>query len=119
MSSLSRKNSTAARTTRVLTAVTAVLALGACAIANAAPTTTAPSVTVRYDDLNLAGDSGTRVLYARIVAAARQVCAAPDIRDLGALAAARDCADHAIAQAVSDVHNPKLVAVFAASEPNG
>lgn len=98
----------------------ACVAVGAAGNARAATeTVTAPSITVRYDDLNLATDSGSRALYGRIVSAAQQVCVADDIRDLQAVASARVCRQAAIAQAVRDVHSPKVATLFAAQLSRG
>lgn len=89
--------------------------------ASAASSAAAPSVKVSYSDLNLASDSGTQVLYSRIVSAARDVCFARDVdnRDLGALAAARSCVSTAIANAVSTIHNPRLAALSGARSAHG
>jgi UrcA family protein len=105
-----------------LSALSACLILGASSLANAAaPAAAAPAVTVAYGDLNLGTEQGSRTLYARIVAAARQVCFADDvdIRDLRGLVAARGCETHAIAQAVHDVHSPRLAAIYSAQLRHG
>ena len=98
-----------------------VLAPGLASAADLAPTRTdgPPSITVRYTDLNLATEDGTTVLYARLVAAAPNVCAVSDIRNLRQVAAAEDCRQQAIANAVRDVHNPRLAAVYAAHLRHG
>ena len=105
-----------------VTALTACLLVGASGIAQATiADDSAPAVHVRYGDLNLASDQGTKVLYARIVTAARAVCHAGevDIRDLGALSSERSCERQAIEHAVSDVHSAKLAALAAAGPPHG
>lgn len=95
-----------------LAALAACLAVGGLASTARAETIgAAPSVTVRYDDLNLASDRGTHELYGRIESAAREVCGAPDIRDLGAMAAAKSCRASAIAKAVHEVNSSKLAAL--------
>ncbi len=90
--------------------------LAVAAVANAEST---PTVRVSYADLNLATQQGSQALYARIASAASQVCVVDDIRDLQAMAAARSCRAEAIAQAVRDVHNPELAAVYAERAPQG
>lgn len=92
-----------------------VLSVGAVISAGSAQAATAdaPSLKVRYADLNLSTEEGSRVLYARIVAAARRVCAPDDIRDLHAYNAASACREQAIAQAVRDVNSPMLASVHA------
>jgi UrcA family protein len=102
---------------------TAVSALGACLIAAlsgaayaASPGTASASMRVSYADLNLASDQGNKELYARIVSAARQVCAADevDIREMHGFASEQACERQAIAGAVQRVHSPKLAAVYSA-----
>jgi UrcA family protein len=106
----------------------AVTALAACLLVAASGSAhatiaddSAPAVHVRYGDLNLASDQGTKVLYARIVTAARAVCRADevDIRDLGALSSERSCERQAIEHAVSDVHSAKLAALDTARPRRG
>lgn len=110
----------------VYTLLTACVALGvcaaaqageACAVAQSAPAGNA--ITIRYSDLNLTTREGASALYARIDHAARTVCAAGDIRELGALAAAKSCQREAIAQAVHAVHSEQLAALFDAKMPQG
>jgi UrcA family protein len=85
----------------------------------ATPDVDAPSVSVRYDDLNLATTSGVNALYRRISVAARQVC--PDIysRDTHVVLAAQHCQAAAIAKAVSEVNNPSLAMLHAARASRG
>jgi len=72
----------------------------------------APSVSVRYDDLNLDTVTGARTLYSRILAAAQVVCGSPDIGNFPAFVAARNCQKEAVARAVHEVHNEKLSAIY-------
>ena len=105
----------------------ALAALAACLIGTSAnafaatPADAAPSVRVTYGDLNLASEQGNAALYARIVAAAREVCQADrvDIRDLGRYSLARSCKARAIAAAVQAVHSPQLAAIHNAHQPHG
>lgn len=109
-------------TSAALAALSACLLLGAAGAAHAGQSAdAAPSVRIAYGDLNLTSEQGSSALYARIVSAAREVCRVGDvdIRDLGALAAARACESHAIAQAVSDVHSSKLAAIYSARLRHG
>ncbi len=93
----------------VLAACTALGAVGSAHAAGADP----PALKVRYSDLNLSTEQGSLALYGRIVAAAQQVCAVDDCRDLRAAAAAKACRQQAIAQAVRDVNSPMLASVYA------
>jgi UrcA family protein len=86
----------------------------------ASPNDEAPSVRVRYDDLNLSTVTGTNALYQRIVKAARQVC--PDSyssRDLDTRVASDHCQAAAIAKAVRDVNSPRLAAIHASHTSRG
>ncbi len=85
----------------------------------AAPSADAPTVSVRYDDLNLSTSTGVNALYHRISAAARQVC--PDVfsRDLAVVAAGDRCQANAVANAVRDLNNPQLALVHAAHVSHG
>src|SRR5689334_7570417 len=65
--------------------------------ANTAP---APSITVHYDDVNLASPKGVQQLYARIVAAAQQVCDAGGQRTLLQFEKFRACFGPSVTRAV-------------------
>jgi UrcA family protein len=104
-----------------LRTATAFALLAACvsvAASGAAHATTessdAPALKVRYNDLDLATEQGSMALYGRIAAAAQQVCAADDIRNLAAVAAAHACRAQAIEKAVREVHSARLASVYAA-----
>jgi UrcA family protein len=106
------------RTCRPLIAVVSIAglltALGTAATVKAAsPEEVAPSVTVSYNDLNLATEQGAHALYARIVEAARKVCAPRDADALGRLAAPY-CQQQATARAVQAVGSSRLAALQAA-----
>jgi UrcA family protein len=105
---------------RAAATAVACLLVGVAVNANAAEDSAAPaSVRVSYQDLDLATEQGSLALYARLVAAAHQVCLVSDIRDLTATAAAHACEQQAIARAVHDVNSPRLVATFAARQHQG
>jgi UrcA family protein len=93
----------------------AFAALAATTTSFAAPYSDAPpSVTVRYDDLNLATSAGADALYRRISIAARAVCGDEYSRDLAVVAANQRCRADAVAKAVREVNNPQLALVHAA-----
>jgi UrcA family protein len=99
----------------LLTFATAVAIGGEACGAHAAiaAASDAPSITVRYGDLNLATAEGNRVLLRRIVVAASKVCpaaTAPGSR----LARNRSCMEEAIARAVSDTQSAQLAEMQAA-----
>jgi UrcA family protein len=85
----------------------------------AAPSSDVPSVSVRYDDLNLTTSVGVNALYHRISVAAREVC--PDVysRDLAVVVAGERCQANAVAHAVRDLNNPQLALVHAAHVSHG
>ena len=67
----------------------------------------APSVAVRYYDLDLNAPEDVASLYGRIRAAAIDVCKQSEGSQL-INRVYRECVAHAIANAVKDVHNEKL-----------
>ena len=105
---------------RSLAVAGAFAALAVTATSFGAPLSdSAPSVTVRYDDLNLATSAGVETLYRRIAKAARTVCPDEHSRDLGIAAAGERCQANAVEQAVREVNNPHLALVHAARVSRG
>ena len=106
--------------TRSLAFAGALAALAFTTAAIAAPASdSVPQITVRYDDLNLASQSGVATLYSRISVAAHAVCPSSDIRDLRASSASAHCRAEAIARAVNEVNNPKLAALHTSRVSRG
>jgi UrcA family protein len=70
-----------------------------------------PSQTVRYDDLDIAKPAGAKVLYSRIRAAARNVCAYSAGDDPILREAVHVCIEKAIDKAVRGVNAPELTAL--------
>ena len=95
---------------------TAALASAACLLAVGAASAAAAMVTqqvrVSYQDLNLSTPAGAQALYVRIERAAHQVCAYSDLADLNQAKAVLQCEHHALEHAVSDVHSPRLTALY-------
>src|SRR5579864_3168568 len=100
-------------TSVLITAFSACVILAPALTHAAAPAAEPSAVTVRYADLNLGSAAGSAALYARLESAARAVCGASDIRDLGQFAAVQACQKAAIAHAVHEVHSTQLAALFA------
>jgi UrcA family protein len=95
------------------------VASGLATICTASDNSEFPSVVVKYADLNLSSPEGANALYRRINAAARDVCRS---YDLGSgsfkLAAGSDpCVRKAIADAVTKVGHPALLAIYNAKHP--
>lgn len=105
----------------MLAALTACMAVGLAGMARAATPDAGPSVTVSFADLNLASPKGIDTLYARVSAAAHQVCApgGVDIRDLQATAVERACVSNAIANAVRDLPDARVASSLAARHDQG
>jgi UrcA family protein len=70
-----------------------------------------PTQKVNYADLDISKPAGAKVLYGRIVAAARHVCASDGYKDLAAMHWVQVCTDRAIDNAVRDVDSPALSAL--------
>ena len=120
MTAINRKSDSLRRTrARAVMLVGCVLAAAASLTQAAAPAGDVPSITVKFADLNLSTEEGTNRLYSRITTAARAVCERGDSRDLATFAARRACESAAIARAVSDVHSPRLAAVYATRIKHG
>jgi UrcA family protein len=77
----------------------AAIALIGTAIPAFAQSEDAPTVSVRYSDLNLASKAGVAALHQRIARAADQVCGSADSRDLAANAAINACRQRAVSDA--------------------
>jgi len=105
---------------RSLAVVGAFAGLAVTTISFATPLSDdAPSVTVRYDDLDLSTPTGADALYRRISKAARQVCPSANSRDLSVVDASEHCQATAVAQAVRAVNNPHLALVHASHVSRG
>jgi UrcA family protein len=105
---------------RSLTVAGAFAALAVTTVSFAAPPSDKlPSVTVRFDDLNLATSAGVDALYHRISSAARSVCRDESSRDLKFVAAIEHCRADAIARAVREVNSPHLALLHAIRVPHG
>ena len=77
-----------------------------------------PQSIVKYADLNVSSNSGAAALYARISAAAGGVCRALDGRDLTSKALFARCVHKAISDAVTQVDQPALSAIYNAKNSN-
>jgi UrcA family protein len=93
------------------TAILGALAAGFAMVSAAADGMVVRSLTVKYGDLNLSNPEGATILYRRIVGAAHEVCDPPS-SELSALSQTRACIDKAIADAVTKVGHPALVAIY-------
>jgi len=97
---------------------TIVFALGAPAIASAAPQSdlAGTAVKVSYADLNLQKSAGAEVLYRRLQNAAKQACDVRSLQVEGSLrnfAATRSCYRNSLDAAVAKVDNAKVSSIHA------
>jgi UrcA family protein len=83
-------------------------AVSALTIVAGADDLSAPAITVKFDDLNIASPAGAKALYRRIQAAAVEVCPQADNADLHMVAIRGACIDHAIDNAVRKVDSTAL-----------
>jgi UrcA family protein len=95
---------------------TAFLLCGAIALCTLQVTARAaddglPSRKVSYADLDISKPAGAKVLYGRIVRAAKEVCQFTSFESLGINQMINRCVDHAIDNAVKDVGSPALSAL--------
>lgn len=95
-------------TLTTLAASLACLMIATPAIAADAAT---PQKSVHFNELNLQSPAGVQELYARLHAAARQVCAAQDGRSLREAFAYRQCVEASLERAVRDVRNDAVLAL--------
>jgi len=107
--------------TSVALSLLAACGLGAASLGAiaATPDSDAPSITVRYGDLDLSTDQGTRVLYRRLSGAANLVCPIVDNRDLSASTQAAQCRATAIATAVKKINNAHLAEIASSQAHTG
>jgi UrcA family protein len=69
---------------------------------------------VHFADLDLTRSEGAAVLYQRLEAAAKSVCASLDARDVASQMRLRECVRTAIGSAVAKVDRPTLTAYYKA-----
>ena len=99
---------------KIRTAIFAALALGGSAMSIAADNSNVRQAVVKFGDLDLSSPQGAARLYSRIDAAAREVCKPLDfnVRDLGTRTQLDACVHKAIADAVTKVAQPQLLAIY-------
>ncbi|MEA3151145.1 MAG: hypothetical protein QOD56_2084 [Gammaproteobacteria bacterium] len=78
-----------------------------------------PSISVKYDPQSLLTDDGVRVLYHRLEVAAEQVCPEPSTASRLVNGVIKQCREQAVARAVHQIGDPRLVAVNTARAHRG
>jgi UrcA family protein len=81
-------------------------------IASAAEGTDSLQKTLQYTDLSVSSAQGAAILYNRIRMASEEVCSPLSHGDLSSKMHAEGCMHEAIADAVSQVNQPALTAVY-------
>jgi UrcA family protein len=99
----------------IAAAILGALASGFAGV-SAAADSDVRSITVKYGDLNLSSPQGAATLYGRIAQAARAVCDSSDGSRWSVLAM-HECVNKAIADAVTKVGQPQLIALYNAKNP--
>lgn len=74
----------------------------------------AESLTVKFEDLNLASEQGVATLYSRLQAASRAVCRDFDGQQLRQKAERRQCYAEALSGAVAQVNHSSITALHMA-----
>jgi UrcA family protein len=73
----------------------------------------APSITIKYSDLNLAQPSAVEALYHRVEVAAKEVCNhGQNSRELARYVAAQKCVNTAMTRAIEKIDVPQLNALY-------
>jgi UrcA family protein len=99
----------------IVKAIVSALASSFTVICAAADNTETVSVIVKYGDLNVSNPEGAATLYRRIAAAASTVCGSNDADSWprgGSRTSVNACVHKAIADAVTKVGQPELIAVY-------
>ena len=97
----------------LLASIALTSALGGVALPVVAADT-APSMTVKFADLDVSHTAGAEQLYARIRGAAGKLCVAHDNEALGNKRVWDACFKDAVTQAVKQINRPALTAVYRA-----
>ena len=94
-----------------LTTTMMIVALGlGSQLTHAAPPQDVHFIDVHFADLDLTRSEAVVVLYQRLQAAAKTVCASLDARDLASQMSFKGCVETAIGSAVAKVDRPALTA---------
>jgi UrcA family protein len=96
-------------------AIVSTFASSFAVVCAAADDTETVSVVVKFADLNVSNPQGAATLYGRIAAAAHNVCGSYDSDEVfhrGSRARVNACVHKAIADAVTRVGQPELLAVY-------
>ena len=109
-------NTPASMRTLIAKAVLSALTSSVAALSIGADNSDVPQAVVKFGDLNISNPRDAAKLYSRIAAAAYAVCTPFDIdnQNLGAQARLKACVHKSIADAVTRVGQPELIAIYKA-----
>ena len=105
-------NTTNIATRLIAGAIFTALVSSLSAIASADENTGSPQKTVKYTDLTVSSAQGAASLYNRIRIASEEVCSPLDHGDLASKMHMKACVHKSIADAVGQVNQPALTAVY-------
>jgi UrcA family protein len=98
---------------RILAAtIFAALTCSIAAVSFASDSSDPLQAKVKYGDLNVSSTSGAAILYYRIRVAAHTVCHPFDSKDLASQKLLAACVHKAMSDAINDVDQPALSAIF-------
>ncbi|HEY6923001.1 MAG TPA: UrcA family protein [Steroidobacteraceae bacterium] len=98
-----------------ITTMLMIIGLGlGCRLSAAAPPQDVHFIDVHFADLDLTRSDGAAVLYQRLEASAKTVCASLDARDVASQMRFRECVETAIGSAVAKVDRAALTALYKA-----
>jgi UrcA family protein len=100
----------------VLCGIVSAASVGAV---SAATSDEVPGISLQYDPQSLATDSGARMVYRQIVAAAERACPEVSTGSLLVSNVTKECRKQLIARTVRQINNPRLVEVYSASSKSG
>ena len=103
----------------LICATVALFAIAAIAPAHSPTPGEVPSVTVKYDASKANTESGALELYGRLMFAARQVCPSDEGQYIEFVVQSHQCQKEAVARAVNQLHNRRLVEIAAAHSNRG
>jgi UrcA family protein len=116
--SYSRRITSLTRAMRFAVGTAAIIAALGTPAAHAAADA-APTIVVRYGELNLESDSGSQALLRRLSAAAHRVCGHGNTRELRLIVIEQNCFREAVSRAVLAVRNERLTTLYRAQTGAG
>jgi UrcA family protein len=105
-------NTTNIATRLIAGAIVTALIGGFSSIASAAEGSDSAQKTIKYTDVSVSSAQGADTLYNRIRSASEEVCSPLDHGDLSSKMHAKACMQKSIADAVRQVNQPALTAVY-------